>query len=97
MFENNKGMQNWRDEVILTHASLRNEDEAIRDIMFWQNLDAEKRVIAAWQIVKEVHELEGKSAHELHMDKSKGQVVHRSEIKASFDPLKDFVYTLRKF
>jgi hypothetical protein len=96
MFENNKGMQNWRDEVILTHASLRSENETIRDITFWQNLDAEKRVIAAWQIAKEVHLLRGKSDDELRMDKSKGRVIHRSKAEEPFDPSKDFVFTLLK-
>lgn len=94
MPENTKGLQNWKAKVILVHTSFRNEEQSIYDIQFWQNLDDQTRIAAAWQIAKEVHALHGKSEDELRMDKSKGRVVHRSEAEEPFDPSKNFVYTV---
>jgi hypothetical protein len=96
MLENKMRLQNWKDEMILVHASIRSEDQSINDIQFWQNLDEQTRFAAVWQIAKEVHLLRGKSADELRIDKSKGRVVHRSESEDPFDSSKDFVFTLLK-
>ena len=96
MIENKKALQNWEDEVILVHTSLRSEDQCRNDLQFWQNLNEQTRIAAAWQIAKEVHLLRGKSEDELRMDKSKGRIVHRSEAEESFDPSKNFVYTVSK-
>jgi hypothetical protein len=96
MSEDTKEFQNWKDIVTLVHASFRNEEQSIHDVRFWQNLDAQTRLAAAWQIAKEVHVLQGKRKDELRMDKSKGRVVHRSEAERPFDSSKNFVYTVSK-
>src|SRR5512145_89175 len=79
MLKNKNEPLNWKDEVILVHASVRKEEQTIQDIQFWQRLNDQTRFAAAWQLAKEVYLLRGKSEGDLRMDRSRGRVTHRTQ------------------
>jgi hypothetical protein len=83
-----------RDRVVMARVVTREQhSERSFDIEFWQKVGDAGRVAAAWQMVKEVQLIRGKSGELPRLQKSITRIIRRSQAKKSTDSSEDFVST----
>lgn len=73
-----------RERVIMARVSTREQhNDRSFDLEFWERVGDVGRIAAAWQMVREVQLIQGKSGELPRMQKSVARVVRRSEAKKS--------------
>jgi hypothetical protein len=74
---------------IVTRLVRRDQHHDASNIELWQTLSSAERAAAAWQIVKDVQKLQGKSEEHLRFQKSVARVVHRFKAEEPYDPSRE--------
>ncbi|MGH7452703.1 MAG: hypothetical protein ACRENG_15255 [bacterium] len=73
-----------RERVIMARVSTREQhSDRSFDIEFWERVGDVGRIAAAWQMVREVQLIQGKSGELPRMQKSVARVIRRFEAKKS--------------
>jgi hypothetical protein len=88
-----KAKQPWERVVMARVVTREQHGERSFDIEFWQKVGDVGRFAAAWQMVKEVQRIRGKSGELPRLQKSITRVVRRSQARKSADASEDFVST----
>ncbi|MDZ7289906.1 MAG: hypothetical protein ONB44_10205 [candidate division KSB1 bacterium] len=87
MNEHSNKAEQPRQRVVMSRVVTREQHgERSFDIEFWQKVGAQGRFAAAWQMVREVQLIRGKSGELPRMQKSVVRIIRRSEIETSDQP-----------
>lgn len=90
MSEQTRKTEPTKSRVVMSRVSTREQhSDRSFDIEFWQKVGAAERLAAAWQMVKEVQRIRGKSGELPRMQKSISRIIRRSEAAQSDDPAKE--------